>query len=79
VNPSLAGMFDFEEMIRDIPEMYGIAARYIKGPDKLKKEQQAQAAAAQKQQQTQDTANQLELAKSASEVRVNEQQVQANQ
>ena len=77
VNPALAGMFDFEEMIRDIPEMYGIAAKYIKSPERLKKEQQAQAVAAQKQQQIQDTATQLELAKRAGEVKLNEKQSQA--
>lgn len=76
-NPALAGMFDFEEMIRDIPEMFGIAAKYVKSPERLKAEQKAQAQAQAKQQKTMDTATDLELAKKASEVKLNEQEAAA--
>lgn len=72
-NPGLLRHFDMDEMIRDIPDMYGIASKYIKSPERVKKEDEAAAAAAAKQQQMQNTANQLELAKTASEVKANVQ------
>lgn len=73
INPGILKHFDFDAMTRDTQEMFGYSPKYLKSPEVMKKEAQAAAQANQQNEQMQDAANKLELAKTASEVKVNEQ------
>lgn len=75
-DPSILKNFDFHEIARDSQELFGFNNKYLKSPDKMKKEDAAQQAANQKQQTVQDAATSLALQKQASEVKANEQKQQ---
>lgn len=73
INPGILKHFDFDAMARDTQELFGFSPKYLKSPEVMKKEAQAAAKAQQEQLQQQDAANKLQLAKTASEVKLNEQ------
>lgn len=77
INPGILKHFDFDEMTRDTQDMFGYSPKYLKSPERMKKEAAAEAAAQQQQQSIQNEATQLQLAKTASEVKVNEQTAKA--
>jgi hypothetical protein len=73
VAPHIYNNFDFNEMARDTHEFFGYAAKYLKSPDRMKKEAQAEQAAMQKQQAMVEQSQQLALAKQAKDLKPNEQ------
>ena len=71
MNPGIMKHFDFDEITRDTQELFGYSSKYLKSMDRVKKEEQAQQQAQQAQQEAMNQANQLEMAKTESEVRAN--------
>jgi hypothetical protein len=72
VDPSIFKNFDFHAMARDTQEFFGYSAKYLKSPDKMKKEAQAEAEAQQKQQAMMEQSQQMALAQQAKELGPNE-------
>lgn len=68
VNPQILRNFDFDEIARDTQKLFGYSAKYLKSPDKIKKEEEAQQKAAQEQQALMKTQQELEVAKSQKEL-----------
>lgn len=69
MNPAVLGNFDMDAIVRDTQPMFGYPSKYLKSPDRIKKEQQAAQEQASKEQAAQETDVGLTLAQKAKDLK----------
>lgn len=73
IDPSILKNFDFNEIARDSQELFGFSSKYLKSPERMKKEDQAAQEQQAKQAQMVEASQQMALAQQAKDLRPDEQ------